>query len=70
MPLTPEEKEQLADRIVEVLRDEDPKARMSELERAVKAGEEGKDGMNSVVLAVAAAMLKRAKKMPRNSNAD
>ncbi len=70
MPLTPEEKEQLADRIVAVLRDDDPKARLAELERSIKAGEEGEDGMNSVVLAVAAAMLKRVKKMPRNSNVD
>lgn len=70
MPLTPEEKEQLADRIVAVLRDDDPKARMAELERAIQAGEEGEGGMNSVVLAVAAAMLKRVKKVPRNSNVD
>jgi len=57
--MTPEEKEKLADRIVAVLRDENPNARVVELKRAVDAGDEGQDGMNSVVLAVAAAMLKR-----------
>lgn len=62
MSLSSEEKEQLADRIVAVLRDDDPKARVVELKKAVDASDEGEDGMNSVVLAVAAAMLKRMKR--------
>ena len=61
MPLTVEEKENLAERIVTVLRDEDPRARMTELKKAVDAGNEGPDGLNSAVLAVAAAMYKRMK---------
>ena len=55
--MTPEEKELLADRIVALLKADDPRAELAELARKVNAGEEGEDGLNSVVLAVATAML-------------
>jgi hypothetical protein len=58
MPLTQDEKEKLADRVVAVLRAEDPRRAMAALSRAVEAGQEGEDGMNSAVLAIATALLK------------
>lgn len=56
MSMSQEEKECLADRIVAVLKDDNPKARIAELKAKVEAGDEGVDGMNSTVLAVALAM--------------
>lgn len=56
MSLTREEKEHIADRVVALLRDSDPRARLAELKLKVDAGDEGEDGRNSVVLALATAM--------------
>ena len=55
--MTQEDKEKLAERIVALLKDEDPKARVAELQAKVEAGDEGEDGMNSAILAVSIAML-------------
>ena len=60
--MTQEEKEHLANRIVAVLRSEDPHACLDDLDNKVKAGDEGDDGLNSVVLAVAAAMVDHLKR--------
>ena len=54
--MTQQEKEVLADRIVALLKSEDLDASLQELSARVKAGDEGKDGLDSVVLAVAMAM--------------
>lgn len=54
--MTPEEKERLAERIVTLLKDKDAKAKIAELQAKVEAGDEGEDGMNSAILAVAIAM--------------
>ena len=54
-----EEKEALADRIVAVLKDSNPAAKIADLKKQIDAGDEGEDGMNSVVAAVAIAMLER-----------
>jgi hypothetical protein len=60
--MTHEERDRLAERIVAVLKDAVPEARIAELREAVDAGDEGEDGTNSVVLAVAIAMVEQAKK--------
>jgi hypothetical protein len=57
MSLTQDEKERLADRVVEILRDEAPAKRVAELRVRVEAGDEGDEGLNSAVLAVAQAIL-------------
>ena len=59
LPITQEEKEKLADRVVALLRAENPKASLDALEARVAAGDEGKDGMNSAVLAITTAILRR-----------
>ena len=51
-----EEKERLADRVVELLRDPDRRARFAELRAKIQAGDEGEDGLNSAALAVAVAV--------------
>ena len=56
MPLTQEEKEKLADRVVAVLKASD---RLETLRAQVAAGDEGEDGMNSAVLAIATAIMQR-----------
>ncbi|MBM4318833.1 MAG: hypothetical protein FJ125_02490 [Deltaproteobacteria bacterium] len=56
MQMTREEKERLAERVVAVLRDDDPPARLGELRVQVEAGDEGEHGDNSIVLALATAM--------------
>ncbi|MDY0059373.1 MAG: hypothetical protein RBU45_06145 [Myxococcota bacterium] len=57
MPLTAEEKEHLADRIVGLLRDPDPPRRLQELQQRLQAGEAQPDGHDEVVLALATALL-------------
>ena len=59
MPLTQEEKEKLANRVVAVLQTEDPRASLTVLAAQVEAGDEGEDGMNSAVIAIATAILRR-----------
>jgi hypothetical protein len=58
MPLTPEEKEELAERVVAVLKAENPRAELAALRTRVEAGDEGADGMNSAALAIATALLR------------
>ena len=52
----------LADRVVAVLKAQDREAQMESLRVQVAAGDEGQDGMNSAVLAIATAILKRGLK--------
>jgi PHD/YefM family antitoxin component YafN of YafNO toxin-antitoxin module len=52
MPLSEQEKEQLAERVVAILRDPAPRRRAAELKARVEAGDEGEDGLNSAVLAI------------------
>ena len=59
MSMTQEEKERLAGRVVAVLRDDDPWARIAELRAKVEAGDEGDDGMNGAVVAIAQAVLEQ-----------
>ena len=59
MPLTEQEKELLAERVVAVLKSAAPDACLQALRARVEAGDEGEDGMNSVVLAIATAILRR-----------
>ena len=59
MPLTEQEKELLAERVVAVLKSAAPDASLQGLRARVEAGDEGEDGMNSVVLAIATAILRR-----------
>ena len=54
--MTNEEKERLADRVVALIRDPDPRARFAELKAMIDAGDEGEDGLNSAALAVAVAV--------------
>ena len=54
--MTKEEKEHLAERIVALLKDKDAKTRIAELQAKVEDGDEGEDGLNSAILAVAIAM--------------
>ncbi len=56
MPLTPEEKERLSDRVVQVIRSPNPHGALDELRAKVAVGDEGDDGMNSAVLAIATAI--------------
>ncbi len=60
--MTPEEKEQLADLVAEVLRDPDPMARIAELQAKVQAGDEGEHGYNSVILALSMAMVEHMRR--------
>lgn len=59
MPLTPEEKERLSDRVVQVIRSPNPHGALDELRAKVAVGDEGDDGMNSAVLAIATAILRQ-----------
>lgn len=59
MPLTQDEKEALADRVVSVVRAPDPEIALRDLGAKVEAGDEGDDGMNSAVLAIATAILRQ-----------
>lgn len=56
MRMSSEEKERLADRVVALLKDEDPFARLRELRERVQAGLEGPEGEDAIVLALAQAM--------------
>jgi hypothetical protein len=56
MPLSQAEKELLADRVVAVLRDPDPRRRVAELRARVEDGDEGEDSLNSAVLAIVIAV--------------
>lgn len=51
-----QDKERLAERVVELLRDPDRRARLAELRAKILAGDEGEDGLNSAALAVAVAV--------------
>jgi PHD/YefM family antitoxin component YafN of YafNO toxin-antitoxin module len=59
VPLTEEEKERLADRVVSVLRDPEPRQRVAELKAQVEAGNEGEEGLNSAVLAIVIALAEK-----------
>lgn len=59
VPLSKEEKERLADRVVSVLKDPDPRQRVAELRARVEAGDEGKDDLNSAVLAIVIALAEK-----------
>ncbi len=58
MPLSQQEKERLADRVVSILRASDPQGCLRALRDRVEAGDEGEDGMNSAALAIATAILR------------
>ena len=62
MCMTSREKELLAERVVEILRSDDPKAALSELNEKVDSGDEGPDGLNSTVLAISQALLEHLKR--------
>ena len=55
--MTQEEKEQLANCVVSLLKSEDPRKTLNELAKKVQEGDEGEEGMNSVVLAISTAMI-------------
>jgi hypothetical protein len=57
--MTQQEKERLADRVVEILKDPDPLARLRTLQRRVEGGDEGPDGNDSVVLALTTALIEQ-----------
>ena len=62
MSMTQEEKEHLAGRVVAVLRGDDPRIALEELRRKVDAGDEGDDGLNSTVLAIAQALMEHLRR--------
>jgi hypothetical protein len=59
MPLTQDEKEALADRVVAIVRAQEPESALSSLRVKVESGDEGEDGMNSAVLAIATAIFRQ-----------
>ena len=59
VPLSQEEKERLADRVVSVLRDPEPRRRVAELRARIEAGDEGEEGLNSAVLAIVIALAEK-----------
>ena len=61
VPLSEAEKERLADRVVAVLKDPEPRQRVAELRARVEAGDEGEDGLNSAVLAIAIALAEKTR---------
>ena len=60
--LTDAEKEALADRVVELLKADDPRAALAALAEQVKAGDEGPDGTNSVALGIATALIEQIRR--------
>lgn len=56
------DKEALADRVVALLKEDDPAAALAALAEQVKAGDEGPDGNNSVALAIATALVEQLRR--------
>jgi hypothetical protein len=62
MSMTKQQKEQLADRIVGLIKSDNAAAEIAALEEKVNNGDEGDDGMNSVMLAVCIAIREHTKR--------
>ena len=60
--MTQEQKEALADRVVALLRDPDPRARLAALQARIRAGDAGPDGLDPALLALATALLEQLRR--------